>query len=474
MTVTLTYDDTLGRVVIDADALTSAVDYATVERSVDQVVWSTVRGCGEVDVTAGEFTLPVYDYEFRPDVVNYYRVRGVDTSAISFVAAGTASTGSSGSRTPGAPAGIVAGDLVLISASTRNSGTGTVNTPTDWTVMGTSGNFTVFGRIYNGVWSMPTITYTSGSANEDTIAQSAAFRNAALDPAVGAATGLNSSAQNVAHPALIVPADDLLIVAAGWKQDDYTSVAALSAPATWSEIQEASSTAGNDASQIWNYLIQTTATNVAGASFVVTGGASAISRAIVMAFERAAYLNQQTASITPEPTSAWLKSIMRAFLNRPVSLGGPPLAPTREGRGTEHDVAGRTLPVAVVEVAGSRIYTLRLRTETDADGQTMDYALASGDVLFLHGPVGSGAPAGGVYFTVKSATETPLRNSSEVRHWLVQARESAAPGPDVVTATATWDSVLALYATWDDLLAAHATWDSLLALVGDPAEVIVA
>ena len=51
MTVTLTYDDTLSRVNIVADAL-AAADTALIERSTDQVLWTTVRGGDAVPVTS--------------------------------------------------------------------------------------------------------------------------------------------------------------------------------------------------------------------------------------------------------------------------------------------------------------------------------------------------------------------------------------------------------------------------------------
>lgn len=215
-------------------------------------------------------------------------------TAPTFVAAGTASTGANGPRTPGAPAGIAAGDLVLIFASTRNSGTGTVDTPANWRSLLEFGNCKLLGRIYDGVWSMPTVTYTGGAVNEDTIAQSCAFRGMGYDLSkivVNSASRLNGSAQDIAAPNMTVRQDQCVILALGWKQDDYTSVAAISG---YTEIQEASSIAGNDASQIWDYLIQTTQTDQDPKSFTVTGGAAAISRGALIALVG----GYQTATVT--------------------------------------------------------------------------------------------------------------------------------------------------------------------------------
>lgn len=486
MTVTLTYQQADGYVDITANGMATTTDYATIERSTDQVRWTFVRGGTNVAVTAGAFVDSIHDYEFTPGVANYYRVRAIRDDAISFIAAGTASTGSSGSRTPGAPAGIAAGDLVLILASTRNSGTGTVADITNWTELGVTGNFRLFGRIYDGVWSMPTVTFTGGAANEDTIAQSAAFRNAALTPAVAASVQLNGSAQNIAHPALNVDDDNRLLLACGWKQDDYTSVAPLSAPATWSEIQEASSTAGNDASQIWDYLIQTTEADVSAGSFVVTGGASAISRSIILAFEHAEYVTEQTANTTPEITGIWIKSLLHPFLN--VFIDGACAAVgdndtemlvsdspvTRPARTNVFPIVNRTNMVAVNDIRLGRNWSYRIRTHTHTATTTFDYLMASGDVLLIQVPSPCDEVIPNGYVTAFDVSYVrPHKRRPLTAVWDVPVQEVAPPGPDIVYAENTWQTVINAYADWDAVVAANPTWQDLLSLVPDPSEVIV-
>jgi hypothetical protein len=206
----------------------------------------------------------------------------VTASTVTFGATGSVSSGSSGSRAPGLPTSSASGNLILIFASTRNSGTGTVDTPANWTrlaIFPATANCQVFARIYDGVWSMPTVTYTGGAANEDTIAQSMRLAGKWHDASkilVGAASRLNPSAQNIIYPGIPLPAaDNCIVLYFGWKQDDWTSVATLSGA---TEIAENTSTGGNDAGQVWDYLIQTTATTIPSGSFAVTGGAGAISR----------------------------------------------------------------------------------------------------------------------------------------------------------------------------------------------------
>lgn len=466
MTVTPTYDATNARVQIAATGLAAAA-VALVQRSTDQVLWTTVRGAAAVTVTAGTMTT-IYDYEFAPGVLNYYRVRGVVNTSPSYVAAGSASSGSAGSRTPGAPAGIVAGDLVVIEASTRNSGTGTVNTPTSWTQLAASGNLALLGRIYDGAWSIPAVTYAGGAANEDTLAQAVAFRGVDLTPAVSPATLLNISAQNIAYPASVVPDDMSTVLIAGWKQDDYTSVATLAGGV---EAAELSSTAGNDASQVLDYVLQSTAADIGAGSFVVTGGASAISRGIVLVLHRQPYLNEQTATITPALTDVWVKSVTRPFLNRAVTVvaSGDPV---RTPRGMSFPIVNASNDIAITDLARSPTWPLALRAADAAEAAGLDYLVASGDVLYVHVPAGTRIPGG----YVRVDQDSPeIRSGSALprRIRVLPLRQVAAPGPDVVAATSSWATVLSTYGSWAAVLLAHPTWADLLALVAAPSEVIV-
>lgn len=467
MAVTLVYDPVLGRVRITATGL-GAADVALVERSTDGVRWTTVRGGAAVAVSAGALALPLDSYEYVPAATNTYRVSAVETGAITYVAAGAAATGNNASVTPAFPAGIVVGDLLITLASIRNSGTGTVNVPAGWTQMAVSGNVAILGRRYVAGDVAQLVTFTGGAANADTFAQTAAFRRAELVP-VTVADVLNGSVQDIAYPAVTVTVAGCLILRAGWKQDDWTSVATI-AGAT--EIGEVFSTTGLDAGQVWDYLIQTVAANIPAGTLVVTGGAVAISRGITAVVQHAAYLSQQTATIIPTGGVVWLKSISRPFLNRTVDAVLPAnVATTRPSRAEIFTVLARTLPVAVNTVRGSRRWTMLVRTETLADADNLDLLLASGDPLLIQAPAASGVEAG--YVTVGDVTKSlhPLR--VQHRLWTLPCTEVAAPGPGVVGALGTWQTVLNTYPTWAAVLAANATWADLLNLVGSPSEVIV-
>jgi hypothetical protein len=70
MSLTATYNGDLARVSLAAtDAFTA--DHIVIERSTNQVRWTTVRGASDLDPGAAS----IDDYEFDPGVTNYYRAR---------------------------------------------------------------------------------------------------------------------------------------------------------------------------------------------------------------------------------------------------------------------------------------------------------------------------------------------------------------------------------------------------------------
>jgi hypothetical protein len=205
-------------------------------------------------------------------------------ASVSYVGAGALASGDNVSLTPALPAGWLADrDLFVCLASIRNSGTGTVNVPADWFSIVSYGNVALLGH-YAGVGDVaPTITFTGGASGDTTLAQVIALRDCEADPAslvIASATSLNASAQNIAVPALTV-AEGGVVLIAGWKQDDWTGVAALTGQ-LFNEAIDASSVTGNDAGHVLDYRVQSGAFNVAATNLVVTGGASAISRSIVV------------------------------------------------------------------------------------------------------------------------------------------------------------------------------------------------
>lgn len=473
MTINLAYDDTLSRVEIDVTALNAATDEVTIQRSTNQVTWTTVRG-GSALVPSGN-AVSLVDYEFSANVTNYYRVLAYDTAATVFITGGPASTGNNVSLTPAMPIGIQADDLVLIEASIRNSGTGSPNAPSGYTTIIDASNHKLFGRIVTGAEAAPTVTFSNGAANADTLAQTSAFRRLGLT--VGSvATQLNTSQQNIPTPALTVPDDNMTVIRALWKQDDWSTISG--GPAGFNSIMGngAISTAGDDAAQSWSYNIQTLKTNIAASTAAATGGAAAISRGSLVSLPHVdLLLSTETASITPELTSIWFKVIAKPFLNQTVYCVPKPGPVTRRARQGIFPIIGRSVPVAVTDVRGSREYDLDAITRTTEEYQDFDLLLSTGDIIFIHTPPTS--PIATAYVAIDDVVRRqPLSGSRCGNDWRVFTLpiiEVAAPGADVVGSVGTWQTVVNTYATWSDVLAAHPTWADLLTLVGSPDDVIV-
>ncbi len=473
MTVTLTYDNSNAKVTINATGL-AAANVATVERSVNQVVWTTVRGAGAWPVTAGAFTTPLDDYEFAPGLPNYYRVRGVETGPITFRAAGAvaadANAGGVSTVTPALPAGLVDGDMLVMWVTIRNKGVGSPAVPAGWTEQQRNNNCSLMTRTWVTGVTAPTVTFFGGAVNATLIAQIIAFRSASPTVVTSAADqNAIPSQQNVPYLGLTMPSDGLLAIVAAWKQNQWTSIAPI---AGFTEATDFATALGSGASIGVDYQIQTARANVAAGSIVVTGGSSSISTAVIAAFPHAAFLNEQLANITPVLDRVWLKSLVRPFLNRPVIVVGYS-DPGRPARSTEFDVTSRTLPVSINDLRGSRRWSVQLYVKTAADAQTLDFMLAAGDQMLLHVPYGSDVPGG--YVTVKDTAQRHpdgrVRGKSRV--FTLPLVESAPAGPDVAANISTWASVLAAYPSWDAVLAVFPTWADLLGLHGDPSEVIV-
>lgn len=463
MAVTCTYNTDLSRVTITATGLGDAIT-ASVERSTNQIRWATVRGGATVAVTAGVMDA-VDDYEFNADVVNYYRV--TYTAAMSFVAAGAAAHGNNASVAPGLPAGLTQGDNMYLLAAIRNSGTGVPTTPTGWSKLIDAGNMCLYGKTAGASESAPTVSFTGGVANADTSGQIAAFRGVNMTPVVAAATQLNGSGQDIAVPAITL-ADPLaggLNLWVGWKQDDWTSVDVVSGG---TEIGEPDTTTGDDQGIVWDYRIlphSTTFTNLSTRTFTVTGGGAAISRAGTAVFEHA--LTDQIGSVTPTLDGVWLKFIARPFLNTQVDAYGE-VNVTRRARNAVFDVVGRTVPVAVTDVRAGREYPLSVTTLTSETHSRLDFAVLGGDPVFVHAPPGSPVPT--MYAVIGDTSDDQPVPGTHL--WTLPLTEVAAPAPEIVGATITWQGVVNAYATWQDVLDSQSTWADLLTLIGDPADII--
>jgi hypothetical protein len=178
-----------------------------------------------------------------------------------------------------------------------------------------------------------------------------------------------------------------------------------------------------------------------------------------------------TDTITQDLASVWLKVPAAPFLNQAVEVVDVSEV-TRPARSQIFPIVGRTFPIAVGDVAGSRSFTLRLLTRTVDARNDLDYLFAAGEIVHLHLPLDVDYFPGG-YFSVGDVAHASTLRLSVNHVWSVPLVEVAAPGPDVVGSSYTWASVVADYATWSDLIAANATWNDLLNHTGTPSDVIV-
>lgn len=218
---------------------------------------------------------------------------------IAVVGAGTTATAVNASVTPTVHASTVDGDVVLVFASIRNSGTGVPVQPSGWSTLLTFGNLAVFGKRWTTGDVVPAFTFSGGVANADTIGQIVTLRGVSLESLTSlvTATQLNGSAANIDYPALAMAKDRHIAILCAWKQDDVTT---FSTPATFTALNSVTGlVAGDDAGQTLRYVIQTTAANIASGTLTITGGAAAISRAVLLALKPAATFTAVTQDAYP-------------------------------------------------------------------------------------------------------------------------------------------------------------------------------
>lgn len=195
-----------------------------------------------------------------------YKPQSVGACTIQSLGAGGATI------TPGTPAGVAAGDLLLCFVYARQT-TSSVSVPgyelLDTTA--TSGRLTVYGRIATGGGDIPTITVTQSNAGY-VHTQIARFTGSyttigtagadILDQAAAETTG---TANDIVTGTQSTPSvDGCLILYVGAKLND---VGAASALPNGSSLISNNSDVTSSLTSIWSYTIQTTAASVGASSF---------------------------------------------------------------------------------------------------------------------------------------------------------------------------------------------------------------
>jgi len=466
---TLTFDSTLSRVRLSSDGFGNALT-ATVERSTNLINWSPVRGGDPAPVSGG--VLQIDDYEFTPNVANHYRVtadRDVRTPGSGY--SGVAASANNAAVNPAVPVAGRAKHLLLTYAASQDE-IGSVGISAGHTAIVDLTHIRLFGKVHNGNESAPTVTPSGSGAGSDVQAQTAVLRNAQLSTTGGAVALTPVAQQNVPTPAFTPTAPRQALVWLGWKKDDWTSVAALTGAgySSYLEFGDPSSIVGNDQGIVWGFKQQTEAgpTALAANAFVVTGGASAVSKSAVIAIDPMTV--SVSGSITPAQNTVWIKDLVRPFLNRSVTVVdfSDEVTPARAG---VFEVVGRSYEVAVTDVRLGRRQTLTLMFGDRDAAEDFRGCLGPGAPILLQVP--ANCPFSGMYAVVGDLVISKSSKRGVRRFATLPLTEVAAPGLDLAGATLNWTTVITSYATWADVLLAETTWADLLEGIGSPADVVV-
>lgn len=285
-------DPIVGRYLSDGSTLRAAVTAGATSFDVDSgggMWWTTTADDFDPDLRLRLFPAGT---ELHGEEID---VSAVSDVAGSFVSVGLVVGGTgAGPATPGMPASIASGDTLFLVAVNRNivpTVTAPVISSADWTLVADDAignapaNLRVWARTYDGVFTAPSITF-GGGGTVDYQAQICAFRGLPLDVSkvvLSYAATYSDSSANIAAPLMRIRHRRRLLIAIGWRADDWTSVATYVATGTtFTEISEPDVTAGDDQGFVWDYAFQTSAVDVPAGSFVVTGGGAAATRGVML------------------------------------------------------------------------------------------------------------------------------------------------------------------------------------------------
>jgi hypothetical protein len=467
MSLGLTYNDDLSRVQIAITDLPSGVETVTVERSVNELLWETVRGAAALPVSGG--TASVDDFEFAADVANYYRVTSDAPAGLYLpgTAGAYASTPDHASLKPT--------DGIDLRADV---------TPADWSPSGTQYVLAKYHTSANRSYAMRLsstgrLNFIGSTDGTTTLSQ-----DSSVSLTEGGRLGIRArfTANNGAGgkdfrfytgtaPSISTPLGTSPITTA-------TAVTLFAGTAALTVGARDDGGADRFAGVVHSAEVQTLAgVSVANPDFTVhpTGTASFTDAAgrLWTVHGGAVILGDPvyTGSITPSLGGrVWLKSIRHPFLNRPVSVGGV-TGDTRSSKGALLQIQGRSAPIAVTDVRGSQHFQITLRTATLVEARDMDLTLASGDTFYLQVPAGSQIPGG--YVAIDTTGLERFGPVSTRRRWPLACTVVVPPGPGVVGTTLTWGGVFNLYGSWAALDASNPTWRDLLATVGSPDDLVV-
>lgn len=237
--------------------------------------------------------------------------------AWSYVATGAAGNGNNAtSLSPGLPAGIQAGDLLVLQVQTfGGTSARTPDTPSDWTPFDGSTGFTQNGTSSHGWWyqiyaaqSAPTITMSgTGVAGDTQLSRIHAFRSSrgsAYAPVTVGAFTPNASADNIGPiTGITVPSpanggEVLTLISAG-KSNDFNGQGTLT---DYTQAALSESTTGNDAGMTCMYRLNTPSGATGNLTVTDNGGTASngVGIGVIVAFDEGIVLSPTGSETTAE------------------------------------------------------------------------------------------------------------------------------------------------------------------------------
>jgi hypothetical protein len=475
----LSYDSTLARVRVSLAAVQAELGAnatCTVQRSPNGINWTTVRGGDSIAATSS--SAPLDDYEFNPDVANYYQVIAVPSATgigTPYLIGDQADAAGSATCVITVANSTTGGDAIAVAAGTSGGDTITSVTDSKGNTYSVAESQTSSPSVYLYV-AQDTAALSSGGT-PDTITVTFSGTSAAHNAVAAGCAGVRASSAVDQIAAATGSTSTPTVTTSGLSQASEAVFAALSngnsgGTPTWDSgwTSIGSVHDGSTAYTSLAYQVVASTDPVTASATLSTGVNWRLAAASLEAVTSAG--DTYTDSITPSlGGSVWLKNLAFPFLNRAVTVASAGDI-TRPSRGGTFAVIGRTYPVAVTTTRGARQFDLTIATTSDTETTAVTAVFATGDIVYVQVPADYPVPVGG-YYAAGDLTET--RNGvSWSRRWITAPlTETAQPAPTVPGATITWTGVINAYATWNAVIAAEATWSDLLATLGAPGDVIV-
>lgn len=458
MSVTATYTDSAAKVTVVISSAPGNAQTVLIERSPDQVTWTTVRGASALPLVSSAVSID--DYEFSDGVLNYYRATYFDSTVPTYGTASaiatTTSAGASATVTPALPAGASPGHMVFVVAACTKV-TAAFAAPAGWTGILAAGSnqFIIYAAPWTSSLTAPAMTATGLASGDKLYAKTFTYRNASA-ATLAATSQANTSAVNIAYAALSSP-----LTYVGFRCAFIRSINTSVTPAATT----------NDTGTGFSLLTyQAITPPTTSGSITVAGGSAATSeQGEVFLNILGTFIFQESNTVTPALSTVWIKNPLRPYLNRKALVIGV-ADTTHDARSATFDVVGRSLPVAVTDLFAGKKSTLTVRYTTRALVEDAEQCLLTGETQFVHAPKGAVTPS--VYCVFTGLTRQRPANTTPIRYLVLPYTEVAAPSPLLGYTLSSWQTVISTYATWNALVAAKATWNDVLSLVGSPTDLI--